>query len=247
LFPNRLSIAAAVALAIWLSTYHQDLVGRFKVLAADEVTLAGLPAQLPVALFALALAVLVAVALMPRDLVARVIGAVGLALFALAAFQFVQARGSAQLLEPAIDPTAMIDRNPLPEPAAASGRLPDILYIVPDRYGNSGVLEAAFHHDNTAFENALRQRGFAVAAQARANYLKTHYSLASSMNMQYLTPLLNNLDGKTTQAQPLYSLMQENLVAARLKQMGYRYVHLPSWWDGTRFSAHADLTVNFWP
>jgi len=239
LFPNRLSIAAAVTLAIWLSAYHEDLVGPFQGSAANGLGSSGL--------LVFPLGLLVAVTLMPRDLVARAIGAFGLALFALAVVQLFLAKDFTRFLQPAIDPTTMIDRNPLPKLAKANGRLPDIIYIVPDRYGSSGVQDRAFDHANSAFIGALRQRGFAVAEDARANYLKTHYSLASSMNMQYLEPLLQSLNGKTSRAQPLYSLIQDNLVAARLKQMGYRYIHVPTWWDGTKPSAHADLIVNFWP
>jgi hypothetical protein len=104
-----------------------------------------------------------------------------------------------------------------------------------------------FGHDNRAFVEALQQRGFAVAGGARANYLKTHYSLASTLNMQYLDAVMNGLEGRTTHAGPLYRLMENSLVAARLKELGYQHVHLATWWDGTRNNPRADLNLRFLP
>ena len=132
-----------------------------------------------------------------------------------------------------------------PEPAQATARLPDIIYIVPDRYANSGVLASVFQHDNSGFLDELRRRGFDVAEKARANYLKTPFSLSSVMNLQYVERFSLSLNGVTKKAQPMYTLIQDNFATARLKQMGYRYVHLPSWWDGTRQSVLADHTVDF--
>ena len=243
-FPRRLSIAAAVTLTIWLSAYHIEMDA---VLLGLDLPVVG-EVEFATLLLLLFPVLLVGLALLPRSLVASAIGTVGLALFGLAAVELALSEDIGEFLEPAIDATALIDANPLSEsePGQASGRLPDIIYIVPDRYASSRVLADVFDHDNGGFLDALRSRGFAVADKARANYLKTRYSLASSMNMQYLEPLLQRLDGKTRRTWPLYSLIQDNLVTARLKRMGYRYVHVPSWWDGTRQSAQADLTADFW-
>jgi len=245
LFPNRIGLAAAVGLTFWLSTYNREMDALVRDMDLPVVGEVGFVTVLLLLFFPV---LLVALALLPRSLIASAIGATGLALFVLAAVELMLSEDIGELLEPAIDGTVLIDPNPLSEsePGQASGRLPDIIYIVPDRYGNSGVLADEFQHDNGEFLDALRQRGFAVADEARANYLATPFSLASSMNMQYLEPVLQRLDGETTRAWPLYSLFQDNLVTARLKRMGYRYVHVPSWWDGTMHSAQADLTVDFW-
>jgi hypothetical protein len=242
LFPKRLALVAAVGLTIWLSTYHLEMGEVLQGLDLPIVSELSF-VEILVLLFP---ALLVFLALLPRDFISRAIGASGLALFTLGAVELVLTEEFPNTLGTAIDPNAQIDDKPLPELTQARGPLPDIIYIVPDRYANSGVLANVFDQDNSGFLNALRQRGFVVADKARANYLKTRYSLASSMNMQYLEPLLQKLEGQTHRVQPLYSLIQDNLVAARLKQMGYRYVNLPSWWDGTGQSSQADLTVSFW-
>ena len=144
-------------LAIWLSAYHHDLIGQAGVPAGVSATF--LFSLLSPMLLVVLLSLLIAVALMSRHLVARVIGAVGLALFGLAVIQYAQAYDLARVLKPALDPMSAIDRSPLPEPAQATARLPDIIYIVPDRYANSGVLASVFQHDNSGFLDELRRRG----------------------------------------------------------------------------------------
>jgi hypothetical protein len=241
IFRNKFSIAASVAILLALSTYHLEMdrwFSSFEVAIIDEIGAVGfLLWFFPV--------LLVFLALLPWQLISSMIGAVGMALFALSIVQLALSDDLARFLRPTLDPMSLMDGHPLPQPAQATAKLPDIIYIVPDRYGSSGVLASTFQHDNGGFLNELRRRGFFVADDARANYLKTSYSLSTSMNMQYSERLLQRLDGETKDHQPLYSLIQQNLVTARLKEMGYRYIHLPSWWDGTRQSKQSDITVDF--
>ncbi len=245
-FPKHLSIAAAVGLVNWLSVYDGEIAEWLRGLVGPAVS--GLtPGGTVLLLLAAGCPfLLIILSLLPRDLYSRLIGATGLALFTLAAVQLVMSEGFVSALAPVADSRALIDEHQLPDPARADRRLPDIIYIVPDRYGNSAVLANVFQHDNTAFVAALRQRGFVVADAARSNYSHTPYSLASTLNMQYLEAFMQRLGGKARRIQPLFSLIQDNLVTARLKQMGYRYVHVASIWDGTRQSAQADVTVDFY-
>ncbi len=71
----------------------------------------------------------------------------------------------------------------LPEQTAEPPR--DIYYLVFDRYADAETLREHFAWDNGPFLAALRERGFAVAEEARANYPKTEISIASSLNMRY--------------------------------------------------------------
>lgn len=194
---------------------------------------------------ALSLVALIVFGLLPRALVASAFGMTGAAVFALSAGQLAFAARSEAFAAPPSEPPALLDADPLPPPPETGRRLPDIIYVVPDRYGSVEVLADAFDHDNRRFIDALRKRGFAVAEGAQANYLKTHYSLASSLNMQYLDPVLDMLEGTTRRLHPLYTLVEKNLVTDRLKRLGYRYVHVGSWWDPTSENAHADISVPY--
>ena len=242
IFPNRLGIAAAVALTILLSSNYIEIekwLSSVNAPAANSVTIIILGLLGPIFLMVFAV--------LPTGFFTRSFGSAGAAIFALAVVQLIASPDFVQSLAPTADANSYLNDNPLPSPEAPEGKLPDIIYIVPDRYGSSNTLTHEFHHDNSDFLDALRQRGFAVADSARANYLKTQYSLASSMNLQYLEALQHALNGNTRRPQPLYSLIQENLVVERLKQMGYRYIHVPTWWDGTRESHQGDLISDFWP
>ncbi len=64
---------------------------------------------------------------------------------------------------------------------------PDIYYIILDGYGRGDVLKSVYGFDNEKFYNELENRGFFIARKSNANYAQTTlFSLASSLNMEYL-------------------------------------------------------------
>ena len=101
---------------------------------------------------------------------------------------------------------------------------PDIYYIIPDAYPSDAWLQKAMDFDNSAFTQALRDRGFIVAEHAQSNYGSTLHSLASVLNMRYY-------DSNPTQVQDIDYLrlsIAENKVARQLQQLGYTYIQLLS-------------------
>lgn len=101
---------------------------------------------------------------------------------------------------------------------------PDIYYIIPDSYPSDSWLEEAMGYDNSAFTQALRDRGFTVAEQAQSNYGSSFTSLASTLNMRYF-------DSNPSQLSDLDFLrlsIAESEVAKQLKQLGYTYIHVLS-------------------
>lgn len=127
-----------------------------------------------------------------------------------------------------------------PRPEIAPAGLPDIIYIVPDRYGATESFRREFGFDNSPFLKELESRGFYVARNARSNYAKTVVSLASSMNMSSLDAVAAAASKKSTNRAPLRRLIADNAVQDILRRAGYRYIHLGSWWQETRRSPHAD-------
>ena len=65
--------------------------------------------------------------------------------------------------------------------------LPDIYYIIFDRYPRADSLKDFYDFDNSEFISYLETKGFYVASESNANYLKTAHSLASSLNVDYLS------------------------------------------------------------
>jgi hypothetical protein len=115
--------------------------------------------------------------------------------------------------------------------------LPDIYYIVFDGYTRSDVLDNYYDYDNSAFVEALEDRGFYVVSSSRSNYLNTNYSLNTALNLTYFhefpTRLLNRAK---------YSL-RTNYVSDFLQRQGYEIVVFDSGSKDTN-DQYADLFIS---
>jgi hypothetical protein len=129
-------------------------------------------------------------------------------------------------------------QDPVPD------RQRDVWYIVPDRYAGSRGLREGFGFDNGPFLDALRERGFEVAEEATATYLKTALSLASSLNMTELdADQLASEASATDDWAPVYRRLQGNHAVGRfLRERGYEYLHVGSRRGPTSTNATADAT-----
>ena len=105
-----------------------------------------------------------------------------------------------------------------------SASRPDIYYIIPDSYPSDAWLKEAMDYDNSAFTQALRDRGFLVAEHAQSNYGATLTSLASTLNMRYY----DNNPSQLSDLDFLRLSVAESEVAQKLQQLGYTYIHLLS-------------------
>ena len=122
------------------------------------------------------------------------------------------------------------------------GELPNVYYIVLDRYAGSTALRDAYGFDNEPFLTALEERGFAVARQAHANYIKTPLSLASSLNMDFVDPEALRAEAESGRdREPIHRALRERLVVpGALKELGYAYIHIGNWWTPTATNVDAD-------
>ncbi len=121
--------------------------------------------------------------------------------------------------------------------------LPDIYYIILDRYASSSTLQEHFRFDNSEFTGYLTSKGFYVASEARANYPKTFQSLASSLNMKHLTYLTDELGRDASDQAIVYAMLQDYAAWRFLRSRGYTFIHVGSRWEPTRRNRYAD--VNF--
>ena len=126
--------------------------------------------------------------------------------------------------------------------------LPDIYYIILDRYANESILKEVFNFDNSEFIDYLTNKGFYVASQSRSNYLITTHSLSSSLNMRYINYLSEKLKGPPDNMLPMHAMLKDYKVWRFLKSKGYKFVHFGSWWPPTYKNKFADLNINlYWP
>lgn len=118
--------------------------------------------------------------------------------------------------------------------------LPDIYYLIFDRYAGVNTLKEYFHFDNKEFISYLEGKGFYLASDSLCNYPETYLSLSSSLNMQFQDYLLR--EGPVRKS-VIYRVMEDFKVWRLLKSAGYRYLHFGSWWGPTKINRYAD--VNF--
>lgn len=162
-------------------------------------------------------------------------GLVLLNVFSIVLFQ-IQAPSYGNELQGAPTLPASLTANPPTE-------RPDIYYIILEEYGGANTLTDTFHFDNTPFLNFLSSKGFYVAPDSVTNYPRTEMSVASSLNMRYLSFLTKRYGTNTGNNEPLIDMMEHPDAGILLKQLGYDFIQLGSWWKATRFSPTADHNV----
>jgi hypothetical protein len=122
--------------------------------------------------------------------------------------------------------------------ARREGGLPDIYYLIFDRYAAGRTLSEYYDFDNSEFLAYLRDKGFYVASNSHCNYPGTYLSLSSSLNMEYLDFLVKKGPVKKS---VVNRMLQDHKVWRLLKSAGYRFVHFGDWYEPTKYNRHADL------
>lgn len=123
--------------------------------------------------------------------------------------------------------------------------LPDIYYIILDKYTREDVLKEKFNFDNSEFINYLSDKGFYVASQSTANYPITPLSLASSLNMKYINYLTDEVGENSINWRPLYDMIKNHKVGQFLKSRGYTYIHFETGWYPTGKNEYADINIGY--
>ena len=125
---------------------------------------------------------------------------------------------------------------------------PDIYYLIFDRYASFGTLKDSYNYkDISEFENYLTEKGFYIPTYGYANYPRTFLSLASSLNMDYVNYLVDELGENSNDEAAAYKLFKNYKVQALLKSVGYKYIHVGSWWEPTRQNDSADENFFYSP
>lgn len=128
----------------------------------------------------------------------------------------------------------------------ADTSLPDIYYLIFDRYGGEETLKS-YEFDNSSFYSFLENKGFHISRSSKSNYPTTIQSLASSLNMEYLDFLSQKTnDGRSSDKVLLTPLLKRNKVVEFLKYRGYKYYHLGFWWEPTKNNPFADKNLSKW-
>ena len=100
---------------------------------------------------------------------------------------------------------------------------PDIYYIIIDAMARADVLEELYGVDASEAIAELEALGFKVPRLSRANYSQTALSIASSMNIQYLSELARVM-GNDSDRRPLHRLVSTGGIVRSLKGLGYEFI-----------------------
>lgn len=129
---------------------------------------------------------------------------------------------------------------PVTRDSNAAVQKPDIYYLVFDRYTGAETLKDVYDYDNSDFLNFLKEQQFVTRDNAYANYPYTMASISSTLAMNY-EPELGRFAGDSKQTGfPYRSILNNPPVVDTLKQNGYQYNLLSSWWDFARIGVKAD-------
>lgn len=126
----------------------------------------------------------------------------------------------------------------------ASEHRPDIYWIVLDRYGSNETMKREFGHDNSAFLDELRERGFFVAEASRANYLMTGLSLLATRDMEYLDgERLREQAARDDDWTPVYQGLRGRWdILEVLDPLGYRFAYIGPRWAPAQDHPEADVS-----
>ena len=117
---------------------------------------------------------------------------------------------------------------------------PDIYYIIPDAHGRTDKIQEVYGYDNSAFIQALTQRGFYIANCSQSNYPYTKSSLASSLNMDYIDKFAAPNNAALDQS------IQNAAVRQFLKAHGYTIVAFETGFRWTQWE-DADIYYRYRP
>jgi hypothetical protein len=100
---------------------------------------------------------------------------------------------------------------------------PDVYYIILDEYGGPESMKY-LNYDNSQFYEFLKGKKFIIPEKSTSNYPMTHFSVPSTMNMQYVNDLSNILGKDSKTYLPLREMLYNSQVIKNFKNLGYEIV-----------------------
>jgi hypothetical protein len=128
-------------------------------------------------------------------------------------------------------PTRVESGSELTTPVSVGGSAPTVVVLVLDGYARADVLASVYGFDNSAFLDALTERGFRIRTDALANYSVTHASLPSMLDLGYPFEAGVPLGD---QADPMRRLLSgDGTIMHLFDGAGYETVMFENAWSGS--------------
>tara|TARA_B100000900_G_C20579528_1_gene716863 strand:- start:154 stop:1731 length:1578 start_codon:yes stop_codon:yes gene_type:complete len=116
-----------------------------------------------------------------------------------------------------------------------NNNLPNIIYIIPDRYGGISQLRDHYNFSNSNFYDQLNDRGFVLGENSFSNYPSTYSSLASTLNGSYINSFNMNINKSAS-----YKYIKNSTAFKTAKLLGYEIYNIDNWWKGSQNMKIAD-------
>lgn len=102
---------------------------------------------------------------------------------------------------------------------------PDIYFLLFDEYASSTALKQFWNYNNSGFDSALTARNFHIIRESQSNYNFTPFSMASILNMSYLSGI-KDVNACTLEDYTMCdNLILNNGVTSYLRNNGYSFVN----------------------
>jgi len=105
---------------------------------------------------------------------------------------------------------------------------PNVYYLILDEYARNDVLLEYHNFSNDKFTEFLENTGFNVAKNSFANYPMSIQSIPSTMNMNYINFLADEIGSEVRNYKPLnekiHGLYPNNMVIKNFKEMDYNII-----------------------
>lgn len=122
-----------------------------------------------------------------------------------------------------------------------TAKYPDVYYIISDAYPSVRNLKTYYDFDNTQFVEKLNNLGFQVQENARSNYPYTYFSLASSLNMEYINYFEDTVTTEKANYDYPFQTIYTNKTVNYFKKKGYKYVLFQSAYEQLNDAVNADV------
>jgi len=103
---------------------------------------------------------------------------------------------------------------------------PDVYYLVLDSYPGTQFLNNYMNYDNSSFNEELEKKGFHVIKDPKSNYNRTAFSLASSLNFEYLEDIVNNTNISPKYYNRAKLTIKYSAVTEIFKHYNYKFFNL---------------------
>ena len=97
---------------------------------------------------------------------------------------------------------------------------PDIYFLIFDEYSNTTALKETWHYDNSDLDTFLVKKGFRLLPFSRSNYNFTEFSIASTLNMDFLQ-IPDPSACTVKDYNNCFELIKKNKVCSILNSLGY--------------------------